>query len=157
LQRSRTKEGRREGYAAAAPLRWRAAGWGRTVATARCAAITRAGGRCKLDATHGSYCYQHAPETARERQRNASRGGKVGGNGRAGVSELTSIKRDVRRVIDAALAGEVERGIAAVAFQGFNALLKAVETERKVRETDELIERLEALEEAHTQRSRSWG
>ena len=42
-------------------------------------------------------------------------------------------------------------------FQGFNTLLKAVETERKVRETDELIERLEALEEAHTQRGRSWG
>jgi hypothetical protein len=63
----------------------------------------------------------------------------------------------VRRVIDGALAGEVKRGIAAVLFQGFNTLLKAVETERKVRETDELIERLEALEEAHTQRSRSWG
>jgi hypothetical protein len=157
LQRSRTKEVRREGYAAAAPLRWRAAGWGRTVATARCAAITRAGGRCKLGATHGSYCYQHAPETARERQRNASRGGKAGGNGRAGLSELTSIKRDVRRVIDGVLRGDLERGVGAVLFQGFNTLLKAVETERKVRETDELIERLEALEEAHTQRSRSWG
>ena len=143
--------------AAPAQLRWRAPGRGRAVATARCAAITRAGQRCRLDATHGTYCYQHAPETARERQRNASRGGKAGGNGRAGVSELTAIKRAIRATIDGALAGEVERGVAAVLFQGFNVLLKAVETERRVRETDELIERLEALEEAHTQRGRSWG
>ena len=30
----------------------------------RCAAITRAGERCKLDATSGSYCWSHAPENA---------------------------------------------------------------------------------------------
>jgi hypothetical protein len=29
----------------------------------RCAAITKGGSRCKLDTTHGSYCYQHSPET----------------------------------------------------------------------------------------------
>ena len=112
----------------------------------RCAAITRAGARCKLDATHGGYCYQHAPETQAERQRNASRGGQAGGNGRAGVSELASIKRDIRRTVDGVLDGSVERGIAAVGFQGFNVLLKAVETERRVKETDELLERLERLE-----------
>jgi len=44
------------------------------------------------------------------------------------------------------LDGSVERGIAAVGFQGFNVLLKAVETERRVKETDELLERLERLE-----------
>jgi hypothetical protein len=125
---------------------------------AKCTGITRAGERCKGIAIDGSdYCYAHDPDRAEERRRNAHKGGKAGGNGRAGLSELTAIKRAIRATIDAALAGEVERGIAAVAFQGFNALLKAVETERKVRETDELLERLEALEEAHTQRSRSWG
>jgi len=143
--------------AAPAQLRWRAPGWGRAVATARCAAITRAGERCRLDATHGTYCYQHAPETARERQRNASRGGKAGGNGRAGVSELTAIKGGIRATIDGALAGEVERGVAAVLFQGFNVLLKAVETERRIREQDELLERLEDLERAHESRRPSWG
>jgi hypothetical protein len=60
-------------------------------------------------------------------------------------------------VIDGVLRGDLERGVGAVLFQGFNTLLKAVETERKVRETDELIERLEALEEAHSGRGRSWG
>jgi hypothetical protein len=157
LQRSRTKEVRREGYAAAAPLRWRAAGWGRTVATARCAAITRAGGRCKLDATHGSYCYQHAPETARERQRNASRGGKAGGNGRAGVSELTSIKALLQDLTRSVLSGDLETSRAAVANQLINTRLRAIELQRRLREQDELEARLEALEEAHARRGRSWG
>jgi hypothetical protein len=122
----------------------------------RCAAITRAGARCRLDATHGTYCYQHAPETAAERQRNAARGGKTGGNGRAGLSEIASIKRDIRRTVDGVLSGEVERGIAAVAFQGLNTLLKAVEAERRVRETDELAERIAELE-AQPEGVARWG
>ena len=112
----------------------------------RCAAITRVGERCRLDATHGSYCYQHSPETAEERKRNARRGGMVGGNGRAGVSELTQIKADVRTVIQDVLSGQAERGVGAVAFQGYNTLLKALETERKVKETEELEERLAEIE-----------
>jgi hypothetical protein len=56
------------------------------------------------------------------------------------------------------LDGSVDRGIAAVGFQGFNALLKCVEVERKVKETDELLERLERLEEAQGARNgvRAW-
>jgi hypothetical protein len=123
----------------------------------RCSAITRAGGRCRLDATHGSFCYQHAPDTAAERTRNASRAGKSGGNGRGGLSELASIKRDIRRTVDGVLDGSVERGIAAVGFQGFNALLKCVEVERKVREQDELLERLERLEAAQASLAQNGG
>jgi hypothetical protein len=44
------------------------------------------------------------------------------------------------------LDGSVERGRGAVVFQGWNCLLKAVEVERKVKETDELLDRLERLE-----------
>lgn len=112
----------------------------------RCAAITRAGGRCRLEATHGSYCYQHSPETVEERRRNASRGGRAGGNGRAGVSELAEIKVGVRTVIQDVLSGQTERAIGAVAFQGYNTLLKAVETERRVKETEELEKRLAEIE-----------
>lgn len=113
----------------------------------RCAAITRAGEkRCRLEATHGSYCYQHSPETAEERRRNARRGGRAGGNGRAGISELVEIKADVRTVIQDVLSGRIERAIGAVAFQGYNTLLKAVETERRVKETEELEERLAEIE-----------
>jgi hypothetical protein len=51
-------------------------------------------------------------------------------------------------VISNALSGEIERGVAAVVFQGYNALLKAVETERKIREQEEILERIERLEQA---------
>jgi hypothetical protein len=44
-----------------------------------------------------------------------------------------------------------------VLFQGFNVLLKAVETERRIREQDELLERLEDLERAYESRRPSWG
>jgi hypothetical protein len=64
----------------------------------------------------------------------------------AGASEMAEVKREIRRVIDAVDSGETERGVGAVLFQGFNTLLKAVEVERKIREQEELTERLEALE-----------
>jgi hypothetical protein len=123
----------------------------------RCAAITKGGSRCKLEATHASYCYQHSPETAQERKRRASKGGKAGGNGRTGISELAKIKADIRTVIDDVLREETERGIGAVAFQGFNALLKALETERRIREAEELEARIEALERAQGKGVRPWG
>ena len=43
--------------------------------------------------------------------------------------------------------GSIERGVGAVLFQGYNTLLKATETERKIRELDEIEERLRKLEQ----------
>jgi hypothetical protein len=106
----------------------------------RCAAITKAGERCRLDATSGSYCWSHAPENAAERKAKARRGGKA-----RGASEMAEVKREIRCVIEAVDAGKTERGVGAVLFQGFNTLLKAVELERKVKEQEELEDRLEAL------------
>lgn len=68
----------------------------------RCDGITKGGSRCKLDATYGSYCHQHAPETAEARRRAAARGGKAGGNGRAGT-DLVGLKRSIHEVIDGVL------------------------------------------------------
>ena len=113
----------------------------------RCRAITKGGTRCRLDATHGSYCYQHAPETVEERRRNASRGGKTGGNGRPGSGEVAEIKEEIRGVIGGVLSGRVERSTGATMFMGFNVLLRAVEIARKIKEQDEVLARLEALEE----------
>lgn len=118
----------------------------------RCAAITSGGDRCKLQATHGSYCWSHAPETAEERRRRARRGGKSGGNGRGGLSEIADVKRHVRGVISGTLSGRIDKGVAAVAFQGFNTLLKAVEQERRTRELEELEARLVELERAQDER-----
>jgi hypothetical protein len=107
----------------------------------RCAAITTAGERCKLDATSGSYCWSHAPENAGARRSRARRGGKARGAG-----EMAEVKREIRRVIDEVHSGQTERGVGAVIFQGYNTLLKGVETERRIKETEELEDRLAALE-----------
>jgi hypothetical protein len=109
----------------------------------RCQALTKGGGRCKLDATNGSYCWSHAPENAEARKRRGRRGGKARGAG-----ELAEIKRSIRDVIEGVRGGALERSVGAVVFQGYNCLLKAVETERRIKETDELEARLEALEAA---------
>ena len=53
----------------------------------RCAAITKGGNRCKLEATSGSYCWSHAPENAQVRKQRARRAGKARAN-----HELSEIK-----------------------------------------------------------------
>lgn len=113
----------------------------------RCAAITRAGERCRLEATVGSYCWSHSPQTEEQRKERAHRGGKAGGNGRSGAGEIRDLKRRLNEVIDAVLEGSQDRGRAAVAIQGFNALRGVMELERKIRELDELEQRIRALEE----------
>ncbi len=117
----------------------------------RCDGITSGGERCKLEATHDSYCWSHAPETADQRRRRARRGGKAGGRGRPGA-DLADLKRDVRGVIDGVLAGTILQGPGAVALQGFNVLLRAAKVEMDIREQTELIERIEALERGQDQK-----
>ena len=120
----------------------------------KCSAITRAGERCRLDATTGSYCWSHAPENADARKARARRGGKA-----RGASELSEVKRSIRDTIEAVREGSLERGIGAVIFQGYNTLLKAAETERRWYETQELEARLGELERLLEAREESskWG
>jgi hypothetical protein len=139
------------------PSRWRSAIWSATwreggegVAIARCAAITRGGTRCKLGASHGSYCRQHAPELADERRRNASRGGRTGGRGRRTATfaeEIRAIRGELAELYADALSGEIDRGVAAVGAQIQNVRLRAVEVARKLKEEDELEERIAVMEE----------
>ena len=119
----------------------------------RCAAITRGGERCRLDATSGSYCWSHAPENAEARKRRGRRGGKA-----RGASELSEVKREIKTVVADVLEGRVERSVGAVVFQGYNTLLKAVEVERRIREEEELLARIEHLEQSQEQRGgKRWG
>jgi len=115
----------------------------------RCEATTRAGSRCRLDAAPGAtWCYSHHPARVEERRRNARKAGRAGGNGRAGASEVASIKREIRAVLDGVLDGRIERGAGACAAQLLNVLLRAAELERRVRAGDVVEERLERLERA---------
>ena len=122
---------------------------------ARCPGTKRDGSQCttivKPPQTH---CYQHHPERADERKRNAAKAGKsVGGR------EIRDLKRRISDVVDAVLEGSQDRGRAAVAIQGFNALRGVLELERKVKEQEEILERIEALERSAetTEGGRAWG
>ncbi|MDP8951828.1 MAG: hypothetical protein M3N18_06275 [Actinomycetota bacterium] len=90
-----------------------------------------------------SHCYAHDPGRAEERKRNAQRGGQTKGAG----GELPALKRQLKDLAAGVLDGSVDRDRAAVANQLLNTLVRVVEQERKIRETEELAERLEALEE----------
>jgi hypothetical protein len=127
---------------------------------AKCPGITQAGTACKGIPIAGSqWCYVHDPDYTDERRRHGSKGGKRGGRGRP-QAELASIKDRLSNLADDVLEQRVDRGDAAVVGQLYNALIRAVGVELKVREQTDLEERLEALEREQEERGRStrrWG
>ena len=107
-----------------------------------CAGIKRSGGRCTVSVEPGqTYCHHHDPARAAERKRAAAKGGKSKPN-----QELAEIKARLRELAEDVLAGSVDRANAAVAGQLYNTVIRAVGVELKVREQQDLIERLEELE-----------
>jgi len=84
----------------------------------------------------------------------ASRAGKAKPN-----REISEVKRRLSTLADDVLEGSVDKGVAAVASQILSVFLRAVSVELSVREQLELVERLEALEEATEQEKggRQWG
>jgi hypothetical protein len=122
-----------------------------------CSGIRADGGRCRAQAIGNSeWCFNHHPDYEEQRRRRASKGGKRGGRGRP-QAELGDIKRRLSDLADEVLAGEVDKGVAAVASQVLNDYLRAVSVELKAREQLELIERLEALEEAVAHNNKGGG
>ena len=112
-----------------------------------CAAIKPDGARCKARAMKGSqWCFNHHPDYSQERQRNASKGGRRGGRGRP-VSELSRLQARFEELAEQVLSGEVERGVGAVAAQLLNGARACVATRLKAIEQEEVLERLEELEQ----------
>lgn len=115
---------------------------------ALCSGIRADGGRCKAQAMRNSaFCIGHDPDQAEFRRRRASKGGKRGGRGRPSV-EFARLQRRFEELADKVLAGEIERGLAAVAGQLLNGARACVRDGMTAREQEGLIERLEALEKA---------
>ena len=129
----------------------------------RCAAITKGGERCKGVASgSATYCYSHDPARAEERKRNAAKAGRAGGNGRSsGLSETAEAKRYIRGLVAKLLKGELARETATACFMGLNVLARYIELERKIVEQEEIIGRLEALEDVQEEEGSgmgaSWG
>jgi hypothetical protein len=90
-----------------------------------------------------TYCYAHDPARAGERSRNASRAARSKPS-----REITAIKARLAEMADTVLSGVVPTAPYAVGNQILNTLLRAIELERKAKETDQLEARLEALERA---------
>jgi len=103
-------------------------------------------------------CYGHRPDLAEERKRNAAKGGRSGGRGRGFASgDLTSIKAQLAQMLDTVLSGVVPTAPYAVGNQILNTLLRAIELERKIKETDQLEGRIEELERAAGEQPKGGG
>jgi hypothetical protein len=114
---------------------------------ARCAGITQAGTVCKGIPIDGSqWCYVHHPDRTQERRRHGSKGGKRGGRGRPSV-ELARLQGRFEDLAAKVLAGEIERGVGAVVGQLLNGARACVRDGLAAREQEELVARLEILEE----------
>jgi len=115
---------------------------------ARCSGIRADGGRCGAQAIRSSeYCVNHHPDYEDARRRRNSKGGRRGGRGRP-VSELARLGARFEELADKVLSGEVERGVGAVAGQLLNGARACVRDALAAREQQELVERLERLEES---------
>jgi len=119
--------------------------------------MTKANGEpCRGTATgtHG-LCWAHAPENAEQRRRGAQRGGRAKAN-----RELVGIKALLAELTIRVIGGEgvepLEAGRAAVANQLLNTRLRALEQERKIKETEDMEARIEALERSQEKGDRSW-
>jgi len=109
----------------------------------QCSGIKRDGGRCTTVVSPPlEFCYQHDPARETERRRNASKAGKARPS-----RELQDIKTRLSQLADDVLEGRADRGRAAVAGQILNVYIRAVSVESKVKELEELEQRIERLEQ----------
>ncbi len=124
---------------------------------AKCSGITRTGTACKGIPIDGSqWCYVHHPDHAAERRRHGAKGGKRGGRGRP-TTELARLRDRFEELADKVLAGSVERADGAVAGQLLNGSRACVRDLLAAREQEEIVERLEELEEGLRHRDGGFG
>jgi hypothetical protein len=129
---------------------------------AGCSGITGAGERCRAIAITGSdYCHAHHPDREEARRRSASKAGRRGGRGRKSpqAQEIGTVKENIRQLVDDVLTGRqhTSRGNTAAAL--WHVYLRCLEHELAVREQEELVGRLETLEDATKAREERgrWG
>jgi hypothetical protein len=120
--------------------------------TVQCTAVKRNGEPCTLPVNGPQgLCWAHDPKNAERRRKGASRGGRAKAN-----RELPTIKALLEDLTERVLAGDLETGRAAVANQLVNTRLRAIEQERKNKETEELESRIEALERDQERGTGRW-
>ncbi len=90
------------------------------------------------------WCYNHDPTLSDKRRQSASKGGKRGGRGRN--KDLKDVKAWLLRLASDVEEGRLQSKDGAVVSQILNVFFRGVEVERRIKESEELEERLEALE-----------
>jgi hypothetical protein len=124
--------------------------------TVLCTATKRNGKPCTLSAVgQQGLCWAHDPKNAEKRRRGQSRGGR----GKP-TTEIRDLKKQLEDLAEDVLEGRVDRGNAVVVNQILNTRARLIGLERKVLETQELEERLAALEQTQSEQkggSRRWG
>ena len=110
----------------------------------RCAGIKRDNSACTATVEPPQeYCWWHDPANAEKRRRAASKAGKAKPS-----RELAQIKARLSELADDVLEGRVDRGVGAVASQILNVYLRAISVETKLKEVEELEQRISALEKS---------
>jgi hypothetical protein len=96
-------------------------------------------------------CWAHDPKNAEKHRRGQSRGGK----GKA-TTEIRNLKKQLEDLAEGVLERRVERSDAVVVNQILNTRARLIEIERKIREQEEILERVAELEDLmeQTQRGR---
>jgi hypothetical protein len=125
---------------------------------AKCAGITQAGTACKGIPIDGSgYCYVHHPDYAEARRRHGAKGGRIGGRGRP-QNEIARLTSKLEQLAEDVLSGKVDRGRGAVAGQLLSYALGGLKIGLQAREQEEIVARLEMLEEENQRRKgdRAW-
>ena len=113
----------------------------------RCVATTQSGEPCKKAPMEGeNLCVMHHPDHADTRERISSLGGKAATRRSPASVEIEGIKSDLRELAKDLREGEISPGIGTVIVQVYNALLRSIEQDRKIRELDELEARISELE-----------
>ncbi len=119
---------------------------------ARCAGTKPDGSPCeRIVSASQTYCYAHDPATATQRSRNASKAARSKPS-----RELTAVKERLRGLAEDVLNAEVDQDAAGVAARILGVYLRAVEQERKLREQEDVLQRIEALEQRAQGGQRHW-
>ncbi len=110
-----------------------------------CRSTTQYGRPCQKPAQPGSErCWSHDPVHAEQRRRN-SRAGGVAAHSPATL-EIGELKDELRALARDVKENKVAPGVGSTLVQIYNTVIRAIETGRKVREQDELEQRVEELE-----------
>jgi hypothetical protein len=109
----------------------------------------------RIVSTSQEFCFAHDPSKVEARRRAASRGGKRAGRGRP-LTELSELRDQLADLYSSVLTDMVPPKTGAVLAQITNAQIRITEVELKVREQQELEERLAKLETIQ-ERERRWG